>query len=418
MRKSWLVLLVALIAVASVGSAPAKQEVLDSLINVALKSNPDLSAANFAEQASAHTARSAGALPDPQVTVGILNLPNNSFALDQTPMTGVALGFSQQVPWPGKLSARSDLANTRYRQSESVAAIVESRIVREVTNAYLEYSHWSLSQPIIEDYLQLLKATRESAEIRYANGKGSAQDVLRASTMLSRAEIRLLKFEQGRQSSLLDLQRAVGVPTIFDKLPPILAEPDDSDTVTQSIEDNPMLSDATLAVEGARIQQRLAQHTYRPDFTVGVDYRLRKDIPTDPVRGTDFLTFKVGLNLPLWFFSKQKHDVRAARHMTRVSMERERSVRELLTTRLGDAQSQLTMVLASLRRYDESILPETEAAAKAARVAYEVGDVDFNALLAAQSDAFEVQLERLDLLRQYHQTIAALNELAGISQER
>jgi cobalt-zinc-cadmium efflux system outer membrane protein len=86
--------------------------------------------------------------------------------------------------------------------------------------------------------------------------------------------------------------------------------------------------------------------------------------------------------------------------------------------RYRDAQSNLLVALESIHRYDESILPEAEAAVEAAEVAYEVGKVDFNSLLTAQSDAFEIRLEHLDLVRQYHQTRAALAELSGISYER
>jgi outer membrane protein TolC len=179
-----------------------------------------------------------------------------------------------------------------------------------------------------------------------------------------------------------------------------------------------MILDAELAVEHAKTRQRLERSDYWPDIILGIDYRIRKDVAGDPVDGADYVSFKLGLDIPLWFFTKQKHRVLSAEHVSTASREKERSVREMLVTRLEDAQSMLALSNESIQRYDTSIMPEAEAALHAAEVAYEVGQIDFNALLAAQSDLFDIRIERLDLLRKYNQTRAALAELHGSLNER
>jgi len=73
---------------------------------------------------------------------------------------------------------------------------------------------------------------------------------------------------------------------------------------------------------------------------------------------------------------------------------------------------------ASIRQYDRAIIPDTETALQATEAAYEVGRLDFNTLLTAQTDLLESRLERLDLLRQYHQSRAILAELNGVPYER
>lgn len=418
MRKTWLALLAGLIVLAYAESARPGQEVLDSLIDKALTDYPELSAAKSTQDAARSSARAAGALPDPMLSVGVLNLPANSFSLHETPMSGVAVGLAQRIPWPGKLSARSDLASIRHRRTEANAEIIRNQIIREVTDAYSEYSYWLESRVILEDYLELLKATRSVTETRYANGDASAQDVLRISSMISRTDIRLLNTNQRSYSSMLRLWRAVGDSSMLAGLPPHLPEPDGSDSRGPSIEANPMLLNAELAVESANTQQRLARSDYWPDITLGIDYRIRSDLAGDPVNGADFLTFKLGLDIPVWFFAKQKHQVRSAELMSVASQEKERSVREMLTTRFRDAQSMLALAYESIQQYDISIVPEAEAALQAAEVAYEVGQIDFNALLTAQSDLYDIHLERLDLLRKYNQTRAALAELHGLPYKR
>ncbi len=418
MHKSWLALLAGLLILIYSPSQLAGQEVLDSLIKTALENHPEISAASYMQESAAASSKAAGALPDPVLSLGILNLPQNSFSLSETPMSGVVLGLSQKIPWPGKLSAQSSLADIQAQKSRQTTESIKNSVIRQVKDTYYEYSYWTKSQSIIEEYLQLLEDTREIAEIRYANGDASAQDFLRVSSMLSRTQIRLLKSEQKIHSALLELWRAVGDTVAFNNPQANLPEPAGPADRENSVSANPMFVNALLENEHAEAQKRLAHRNYFPDLTLGIDYRLRREIPGDPVQGTDFLSFKLGLSFPLWFFDKQSHQVKSAQKLTLASRERIRFVRDILTTKLNDARSNLEFIIESLKSYDDSIVPEAQAALEAAEVAYEVGQIDFNALLAAQSDLFEIQIERLDLLRQYHQTRAKMAELAGTINER
>jgi len=418
MRMSWLVLPVVLAVILLSGKALAQQEVLDSLINLALKNNPELSAAAYSHQSASYATRAAGALPDPSLTVRELNLPANSFSLNDTPMSGVSVGLSQMIPWPGKLGARADLAFTRQLESEANQQIIHNRIIREVTFAYLDYVYWSKSLSIIEDYLELLEGTRDIAEVRYSNGDSSAQDILRAGSMVSRNEVRLLQAEQNRLSALLRLRQLTGDTAVSDKLPAYYAEPGTEPSDTVSIEANPILTNAATVVKQAEAEYRIARQEYWPNFTLGVDYSIRQNVSGDPVHGTDFFTFKLGMSLPLWFFKKQINNIKAAEQIILSSKKREQSVRDMLSSQYDDAVSRLSLIRESLALYDSSLVPEASAAVEAAEVAYEVGKADFNDLLSAQSDAFEVSLECLDLLRQYHKTKSTLAELVGEAIER
>jgi len=174
-----------------------------------------------------------------------------------------------------------------------------------------------------------------------------------------------------------------------------------------------------MAVKTGVAQKQLAltRAEYWPDFTVGVDYRIRKNIPGDPVRGEDFLTFKVGLRLPLWF-SKQKSNSKAAYQTLQAAHEKERALASRIEQMINDQAGQLRTIRESFIQYDVVILPQAEAAFEAARVAYEVGQVDYNALIAAQLELLDIELERLSLLKDYHVTLAALKELAGDGFER
>ena len=137
----------------------------------------------------------------------------------------------------------------------------------------------------------------------------------------------------------------------------------------------------------------------------------------DAVSGEDFLSFKIGLNLPVWFFTRQRNQTAAARQSYLAAQADEHAINNSVERGVAD----IVLVLQSLRerveQYELTILPQAHAAGEAAQVAYEVGQVDFNGFLSAQLDEINVELERLELLKQYHQQTAALRELASDARE-
>ena len=65
MQKSWLALFVVLVLTVLTTGVRAGEKALDSLINIALEHNPELTAASFHTEVTYQTSRAAGKLPDP-----------------------------------------------------------------------------------------------------------------------------------------------------------------------------------------------------------------------------------------------------------------------------------------------------------------------------------------------------------------
>ena len=78
---------------------------LDSLISKAIDVSPKLKMLTAKQNAAESMVNVNSNLPDPMLTLGLANLPTNSFSFTQEPMTGKIVGLSQAVPFPGKLGA-------------------------------------------------------------------------------------------------------------------------------------------------------------------------------------------------------------------------------------------------------------------------------------------------------------------------
>src|SRR3989441_1777348 len=109
----------------------AGDSVLQSLVAEALARNPTVAQRQAAVRAATLRVRPAGSLPDPMLTVGVMDLLLPHFVFNQSDFTEVDVELSQEIPWPGSLGARSRVV----RAAAAGARAEESAVRRELTTA-------------------------------------------------------------------------------------------------------------------------------------------------------------------------------------------------------------------------------------------------------------------------------------------
>jgi len=111
---------------------------LQDAVATAVDQNPGLDELRQRMEAAAAVPSQVGSLPDPRISLGAVNVPVDTFAFDQEPMTQVLVGVTQPLPFPGKLGLRRQLA-----ESEAAAAVdsmqeARLRLVRDVRSSWWE----------------------------------------------------------------------------------------------------------------------------------------------------------------------------------------------------------------------------------------------------------------------------------------
>src|SRR5260370_2934989 len=85
----------------------AGDSVLQSLVAEALARNPTVVERQAAVRAATLRIRPAGTLPDPMLSVGVMDLLLPHFEFNRRDFTEVDVELSQEIPWPRSLGARS-----------------------------------------------------------------------------------------------------------------------------------------------------------------------------------------------------------------------------------------------------------------------------------------------------------------------
>lgn len=392
---------------------------LSWLLQKALSSNPDILAVQHEERAAKFRAKSEGWLPDPTVSIAASNLPRTSLAPDETPMSGIALGISQKIPWFGKLHDQKQIANLEFANSGLSKEAKELAVIRMVKTAYYEYSYWKIAEVVVDENLDLMESLVEVAQTKYANGEGLAQDVLSAQTTLSKLEDRKSNVVKMQKAALANLRALLDSSDPGDfKLNGDLPQPAGDIRNLEIIkseawDNNPSLEYSSNAIEIAGKENSLAKSEYYPDLALGFEYRIRERVPMDAVDGEDFVSAKLSLDFPLWFMRNQRNKTAETRQRVYAAEFKKRSVERELEYALTELFLDLERTYESITLYENSIIPLAQSTLESSNIAYQVGKVDFLNLLTAQMKLLELRLEKLNAVKEYNQKSARIDELTG-----
>ena len=408
-----------LLTLVSKPSLAQQQElILDSLITEGLKANPDLKAAYARFNSEKMKAKASGTLPDPTLGLTFSNLPVDSYRFDQTPMSGISLGITQMIPFPAKLRVKANMGNLTATVSGFSHKKLANRLIKEIKSAFYHLSYWRKVTGIIRENITLTEGLEKVAEVKYAAGEGLASDVLRAQTTVSQLRNKLVSAEKMYRTAEQMLLRLLnrpkdakfGVP--YD-LPETLPELDLDYLLMELKQKNPEQKIAKAKVELAQKKKSLAKWNFWPDFSLGVDYRIRENTPMDAVKGTDFLSFRLGMSIPLWFFAKQKRLLNSADEYLIATQNEEEGILRRFEYEVIERYQEAERTRDQFELYREAILPQAKSTLESSMIAYQVGKVDFLTLITSQLSVFNYEMEKQTILNSFHQALADLEELTG-----
>jgi cobalt-zinc-cadmium efflux system outer membrane protein len=416
LRCGLAICLVLLVPVA--GWSHAKDPFLDSLIAEALKTNPDLRAAQHRYLVFEAKIPQAGSLPDPMFKATLSNLPTDSWKLDRTPMSGIELTLTQTIPFPGKLGSRKNIAQNLAGKAEKEYESIWDFIVAELKTNYHQLYLIEKSIQITQQNKSLLQDFAEIASTRYSVGSGLQQDVLKAQVEVSKMTDVLISLEemkriyQAKINVLLDRdpQDSLGRPQ-----DPVFRELGFTELELQkmALAENPALQGMDLMVKAAESSYRLAKKQYLPDFTLSASYRLREEVPMDPVKGVNFFSASAGINIPLYFWSKQKKQVHEKKLDWKSAGEKYESTRNTIKLSVSRLFYSLEKYREEVQLYGTSILSQARQSLESARSGYQVGKVDFLTLLNNQVTLFNYEIAYHQAISSYFMTVAKLEEMVG-----
>ena len=390
---------------------------LQQSIEQALSGNPGIAEIKSRAEAIAAIPSQEGALPDPTLNFGMLNVPTRSFNLQKEDMTMIEVGLSQTIPFPGKLALKEKAAELDALAAASSVEDARLRLARDVKKTWWLLFYYDHALDVTEETEQFFQQLIDVAQTKYKTGLGSQQDVLLAQLELSKLKDEKLELTGMRHTENIQFnvllnrkkEMRVLIPRQVETKLPELA---DASLQEKAMRLNPLFAQHDNRLDAARTKVELANKDYFPDLTVGSSYAFRQNTP-DGLTRSDFLSVNLSINLPVYAQQKQAKAVDQRRSEL---LQEQYSAQDEHNKIHGEIASKIAEYQHDKDRlalFEHEIIPQAEQTVRSLMAGYQVSKTDFTDLLRAQMTLFQYQSEYWKALTRTQQVLADLSALVG-----
>lgn len=422
------------------GAARAQQAdpaSLSSLVSQALASNPSIRAAEARIEAARAAVGPAGALPDPMLMAGVMNVPlGGRDEDDMTAMTMKTIGVGQAIPFPGKLSLQRRIAEAERSAAEANVEAARWAVVEEVKDAYYDLVFYDRALEVVRRNERLLGNFVQVTQARYGVGTGAQADVLKARVETARLAEEAVALSEQRRAALARLNAVldrpsdtpVGEPAVPERIAR-LAVPESAAEVRftsaalgaraadsplpalvelqeSAVRESPALRAHGAMIEAQAARVELARKGHLPDFDVSVQYGQRDG-------RSDMVSAMVSVPIPLRKGQKQDLEVREAEARLSALQAEHRAHANELRAEVAQAYADLERERAQLALFLKSIIPQGRAALESATASFQVGRVDFLMLLENQTTLYNYETAYYRSLTTFAERLAELERIVG-----
>jgi len=402
------------------GSGSAQENsfkaVLQGFIDTALKDNPAIKEFQNRIKAAEEVPSQVSSLDDPILQFQLMNMPVDTLDFSQENMTQKLFSLSQKLPYPGKLGLKAEIAGKNIEITEQDLEEAKLTITRDVKLAFYELCFVLAATNITQENKTLLAQFVTIAESKYSVGKGLQQDVLKAQVELTKIMEQLIEFqkleeiEKAKLNSLMNL-----LPQEALTIPHGIAKTSFNFTVEklQAIAEKhrPLLSKIRFLKERYGSSKKLAEKEYYPDFNVGFKYGQREG--TRMIDRPDFVSAFVGINIPIWYKTKQSRRVSETAYKVEMAGETYNKAKNQIFLNLKKLVDKEQQGGKTLQLIEQGILPQARQSLESALAGYSVDKVDFLTLLNNQVTLFKWQIRYHRELTDYEKNMAVIEQSAG-----
>lgn len=384
----------------------------------ALADSPRLAQIEARYQAALSVPAQARTLPDPTLNLGLLSVPTDTFNLDQEAMTQLQLGISQPIPWFGKLDLAAAVAERNADAAGEALAEARNLLQRDVARGWWTLFYLDHALQVVEENLNRLREFNRIAQSRYRVGNGLQQDALQAQLELSTQLEQRVRLQGLRRSAAAQFNALLAQPgeqpVTLAPVERVMLQPvaPEQRLLELALQQRPAIRRQQQLVEAARERRKLAERDLYPDLTLGAAYGYRQDAPNGLERA-DLVSVTLGIKLPLYAGSKQQQAVgqRGAELIAeqQALYETQLAVRSETVAALADYQRAREQA----ELLQQGIIPQAKQTVASMLSGYQVGKVDFNALIRAQLLVNNVQLQYWAAVRDAEQARATLLAAVG-----
>ena len=390
---------------------------LSQLVEEAEKNNPQIEAARQGWQAAKQVPTQVSTLPDPQFNLQHLSVgsPRPFAGYTNSDFAYLGLGVSQDIPYPGKLRLKGEIAKREADVSQEQVESVRRAVLAELKGIYFQLAYLSKTLTILEEDGDLLKQVEQAADARYRSGMGTQQDVLQAQLQKTKLlrEIAVHHLQMGKLEA--QIKQLLNRPQDSQDIEPSeLAETALAQTYADLLAaaqvQNPEIASAQKMIERQSLQVDLARKDFYPDFNV--QYMWQR---TDPTQFRAYYMLSVGIKVPIYRSRKQRPELAQAQSEQVRARSEFQAQSQQVASELRTQYVVVQQTAELLKIHREGLSPQARSEFQAGLAAYQSNKQDFQALITAFLDVLHLDEDYWQNLAEYETAIARLEQLTRLT---
>jgi cobalt-zinc-cadmium efflux system outer membrane protein len=388
---------------------------LAALIQEMGENDPAIRAARKAAEAATHVAPQVSSLPDPQFTLQQFSVgsPRPFAGYTNSDFAYIGIGASQQLPYPGKLKLRADVANRDADVAKVHSEVVSDDEIEKLKATYYQLSYLQQTLGILQRDDALLQQVEQQAEAHYSAGQGNQQDVLKAQLERTKILREISMHHQLAGELQAELKRILrrrqdSAEIITEPFSATFLRYTASELLDKVREQDPNIREQSAMVQRHQVSVELARKEFRPDF--GVSYMWER---TDPAQFRAYYMAAFNVNFP------RRKPRQAALAEAQVNVERtQQELDAQLQSALAEVQKQYVITKTSeeqLLIYRDGLIPQAQATIQAGLAAYQSNREDFETLFSSFLDVLNLDLEYQQTLLDHQTALVHIERLTGVT---
>jgi len=382
---------------------------LDGVLAVARRLSPELAARALDVEAAQARVEIAGSWNDPTLRV-------TSDEIDRTRgprQNKMIYSVEQEIPLWGKLDLKRDAARAEVDRTAADGRTAEAELVEKVKVAFAQYYQTDQTIRATHELHGVVHDIARLARERYAQNRGSQQEVFKAEVETSRIDTEIARQQaawrsaKGRLNALLarPIDAPLAEPTRLRPLPPAeLLAP--AALLERARTANPGLRSTSAAIVGAERSRDLAEKSWYPDITISAGAIDRTG------NGPNGYTAMIGLKVPLQFGLHRAQEREATAELGAARARREALDRQIEGD-IAEAAASLSASRRTAELIGTQLLPKNEALVRSGTAAYAVGKAELTDVLMAEHDLADLRIQLLSAEFDSQRQLAAIERLIG-----
>ncbi len=398
--------------IASAQDVPDQPTPLAALITEAETNNSQVSMAEHTWKAATQVARQVSTLPDPQFTVQQFSVgsPKPFAGYTNSDFAYIGVGASQELPFPGKLRLRGEVASRSADTKASEIGQTKATIADMVKADYLQLAYLQSTLAILSESEHALDLMIRDATARYQVGQGMQQDVLQAqvdrTNILRETTVHHQQMAEDEAHLKSLLHRDQGSPDVVTET---LAETPSKTTAAELLalvrKQNPDIQVDCNVISKQDAQLASAKRESKPDFTLGYMYQ-----NTDR-KYRDYYMFTFSVRFP----RKGRVQAQVAEAGEMLAQSRD-ALDAHLQQRLAEVQQGYVRVTGDdelIQEYRDGLIPQSDAAYRSTLSSYATNREQFTHVLDRLLSVLKLKMEYAQMLADHEAALAHLETLTG-----